>query len=52
MNKMKDEANLENFVRDADTKYIICPESTCNYFEENPALCESKCPEKESYKIF
>ena len=51
MNKMKDESNLENFVRDADTKYIICPELACDYFEKNPNLCESDCPEIESYKI-
>ena len=51
MNKMEHEINLENFVRAADTKYMICPNSTCDYFEKNPALCESDCPEKESYKI-
>ncbi|MGV8169201.1 MAG: hypothetical protein ACP5N3_04050 [Candidatus Nanoarchaeia archaeon] len=47
----KQQINLENVLRDAETKYIICPESTCDYFEKNPTLCESDCPEKESYKI-
>lgn len=47
----KPKINLTNIIRDAETKYIICPESACDYFEKNPNLCESDCPERESYKI-